>query len=150
MAQSFACMHIHLIFSTKRREPIQSDAMRPRLFEYVGGILRSERSVLRAAGGMPDHAHWLVSLHRQTSVADALRRIKASSSRWIHDQYPELRQFAWQAGYGAFAVSYSNLDAVEAYIRGQAEHHRTRSFQEEFIAFLRRHDIGFDERCLWD
>jgi putative transposase len=150
MSQSFACLNYHLIFSTKRREPILSDAIRPRLFEYVGGILRSGRSVLRTAGGTPDHAHWLVSLHQQMSVADALREIKASSSRWIHDQYPAMRQFAWQAGYGAFAVSYSNLGAVEAYIKGQAEHHRATSFQEEFLAFLKRHEITFDERYLWD
>ena len=99
---------------------------------------------------MPDHTHWLVSLHQQTSVADALRQIKASSSKWIHDQYPEMSQFSWQVGYGAFAVSYSNLGGVETYIQGQAEHHRKVTFQEEFIAFLKRHDISFDEKYLWD
>jgi putative transposase len=149
MAQSFACLNYHFIFSTKHREPLLSDDIRTPLFEYVGGILRSERSTLRAAGGMPDHTHWLVSLHKQTSVADALRQIKARSSRWIHDEYPELRQFAWQVGYGAFAVSYSNLASVEAYIRGQSEHHRTISFQEEFVAFLERHDIPYDDQYLW-
>ena len=149
MPQSFACLHYHLIFSTKHREPILSDAMRPRLYEYVGGILRSGKSTLKAAGGMPDHVRWLVSLHQQTSVADALRQIKASSSKWIHGQFPELSRFAWQAGYGAFAVSYSNLDAVEAYIRGQAEHHRVMSFQEEFRVFLKKHQMDLDERYLW-
>lgn len=150
MAQSFASLHYHLIFGTKGREPILADAIRPRLYEYVGGMLRAGRSKLLAAGGMPDHTHWLVSLHRQTSVAEALRQIKASSSKWIHDQYPEMSHFAWQVGYGAFAVSYSNLEAVESYIRGQAEHHRTTTFQEEFRAFLKHHDIAFDERYLWD
>jgi putative transposase len=150
MPQSFVSLHYHLIFSTKRREPVLTDVLRPRLFEYVGGMLRAGRSKLIAAGGMPDHTHWLVSLHQQTSVAEVLRHIKASSSKWIHDQYPQLGQFAWQAGYGAFAVSYSNLEAVASYIRGQAEHHRTTSFQEEFLAFLRRHDLAYDDRYLWD
>jgi REP-associated tyrosine transposase len=150
MAQSLVCLNYHLIFSTKRREPILLDAIRPRLYEYVGGILRSRRSILIAAGGMPDHTHWLVSLHQQTSVADILREMKASSSKWLHDLSPEMSHFAWQAGYAAFAVSYSNLTTVEAYIRGQAEHHRTISFQEELLAFLRRHGIVYDERYLWD
>ncbi len=150
MPQSFVCLNYHLIFATKGREPLLSDAMRPRLFEYVGGILRAGRSRLVAAGGMPDHTHWLVSLHQQTSVAEALRQIKASSSKWIHEQYPEMSHFAWQAGYGAFAVSYSNLGTVETYIRGQADHHRTTTFQEEYLAFLKRHGIAFDERYLWD
>ena len=83
-------------------------------------------------------------------MSDALRTIKASSSKWIHESFPEMRHFAWQAGYGAFAVSYSNLEAVERYIEGQAEHHRTMTFQEEFLAFLRRHGIRFDERYLWE
>jgi putative transposase len=149
MAQSFVSLNYHLIFSTKGREPILSDAIRPRLYEYVGGMLRAGQSKLIAAGSMPDHTHWLVSLHQQSSVAETLRQIKATSSRWIHDQFTEMRHFAWQAGYGALAVSYSNLAAVESYIRGQAEHHRTTTFQEEFLAFLKRHDIAFDERYLW-
>ncbi len=150
MAQSFVCSNYHLIFATKGREPTLLNLIRPRLYEYVGGILRAGRSKLLAAGGMPDHTHWLVSLHQQTSVADALRQIKATSSKWIHDENAEMGHFAWQTGYGAFAVSYSNLAAVESYIQGQAEHHRTTTFQEEFLAFLRRHDIAFDERYLWD
>jgi len=150
MPQSFVCLNYHLIFSTRLREPILSDTLRPRLFEYVGGILRAERSTLVAAGGMPDHTHWLVSLHQQLAVADALRTIKACSSKWIHEQDPEMRHFAWQAGYGAFSVSYSNLTAVESSIRGQAKHHRSTTFQEEYLAFLKRHDIAFDERYLWD
>jgi putative transposase len=150
MAQSFACLNYHLIFSTKDREPILSDAMRPRLYEYVGGILRAGKSKLIAAGGMPDHTHWLVSLHQQSSVSETLRQIKASSSKWIHDQYPAMGHFTWQAGYGAFAISYSNLASVESYIRGQAKHHQTTTFQEEFLTFLARHDFAFNEHYLWE
>jgi putative transposase len=150
MPQSYVCLHYHLIFSTRHREPVLADSLRPQLYQYVGGILRAERSKLHASGGTADHTHWLVSLHQGISVADALRTIKACSSKWIHETFPEMRYFAWQAGYGAFAVSYSNLAAVERYIEGQADHHRTVTFQEEFLAFLNRHGIPFDERYLWD
>jgi REP element-mobilizing transposase RayT len=83
------------------------------------------------------------------SISEALRIIKANSSGWIHDTFPDMREFAWQAGYGAFAVSYSNIDSVKQYIANQAEHHRVKSFKEEFVEFLRRHDIQFDEKYLW-
>ena len=150
MPQAFVSLNYHLIFSTKGREPTLADDLRPRLFEYVGGILRADGSRLLAAGGMPDHTHWLVSLHQKTSVADTLRVIKTNSSKWIHESFPDLQGFAWQAGYGAFSVSLSNLEKVEAYLHGQEEHHKRVTFQEEYLAFLRRHRMTFDERYLWD
>jgi REP element-mobilizing transposase RayT len=101
------------------------------------------------AGGMPDHVHLLVSLGRTLSVADAVRLIKSNSSGWTHEEL-RLPDFQWQTGYGAFAVSYSNIDPVKAYIANQAEHHRTRTFQDEFRAFLRRHHLEWDERYVWD
>jgi REP element-mobilizing transposase RayT len=150
MPQSFACLHHHLIFSTRLREPTLDLNLLPGLFQYIGGILRGEGCALVAAGGMRDHVHLLASLSREISVAEVLRRIKSHSSKWIHETQPERRGFAWQAGYGAFAVSYSHLDQVKAYLARQAEHHRTVTFQEEFRAFLKRHDIAYDERYLWD
>ena len=150
MPQSFACLHHHLIFSTKNRAPLITADLQPRLFEYIGGILRSQGSSLVGAGGMPDHVHLLVSLDRQVSIAETLRVVKANSSRWVHETFPALSGFAWQAGYGAFAVSYSHLERVKAYLSRQAEHHRLVTFQEEFIAFLVRHGIEYDERHIWD
>jgi putative transposase len=150
MPQSFACLYHHVIFSTKNREPLLADALRPRLYEYVGGILRAEKSSLVAAGGMPDHVHWLISLHRQTSISDTLRLIKTNSSKWIHETFPDLQGFSWQAGYGAFSVSFSRLPDVKHYIAIQEEHHRTMTFQEEFLSFLKRHEVSYDERYLWD
>ena len=94
--------------------------------------------------------HLLVSLGRESSVADFLRQFKGSSSRWIHDTIPDLRGFAWQAGYAAFAVSFSHVETVKRYIATQADHHRSVTFREEFLAFLRRHDLEFEERYLWD
>jgi REP element-mobilizing transposase RayT len=150
MPQSYASLHHHLIFSTRHRAPILDAEFLPRLYQYVGGILRAEGCVLVAAGGTPDHIHLLVSLSRENSVAETLRQIKANSSKWIHETDPDRAGFAWQAGYGAFAVSYSRLESVKAYLARQAEHHRTHTFQEEFRAFLLRHHITFDERYLWD
>jgi putative transposase len=150
MPQSFACLHHHLIFATKGRAPLITPDLQPRLYDYIGGILRSEGCALIAAGGMPDHVHLLVSLGKQVSISEALRIVKANSSRWIHETFPAVSGFAWQVGYGAFAVSFSHLDKVKAYVSRQAEHHRRMTFQEEFVAFLDRHGIEYDERYLWD
>jgi REP element-mobilizing transposase RayT len=150
MPQSFTCLHYHVVFSTKNRLPTITADLQPRLDAYFGGILRSEKSVLLAAGGTTDHVHLLCSLSKELAVVDALRLLKANSSKWIHETFPEHRAFAWQAGYGAFAVSYSHLDNVKRYIAGQAEHHRRWTFQEELVAFLRKHHIEFKEQYLWD
>jgi REP element-mobilizing transposase RayT len=150
MAQSFACLHCHFIFSTKNRLPLITTDLQTRLYEYIGGILRAEKCVLVAAGGMPDHLHLLCSFSKELAVAPALRLIKANSSKWIHETFPQYRAFAWQTGYGAFAVSYSHVDRVKRYIAGQEKHHRRTTFQEEFLAFLKRHRIEYDERYLWD
>lgn len=149
MPQSFASLHCHIVFSTKHRQPQISDELRPRLFEYIGGILRNQSSCLIAAGGVPDHIHLLVSLGRTIAVADAVRIVKTNSSSWIHEEL-RLPEFGWQDGYGAFAVSYSNVESVKQYLANQAEHHRSRTFQEEFREFLRRHGLEWDERYIWD
>ena len=145
MPQSFAALYCHIIFSTKHREPLISRELQPRLFAYIGGGLRDEGNTLLAAGGMPDHVHLLASLSRQTSVAEVVRLVKANSSGWVHQTFSELRGFSWQNGYGAFSVSASTLPAVKRYLAGQEEHHRRRTFQEEFVEFLKRHEVEYDE-----
>ena len=149
MPQSFASLHCHIIFSTKHRQPEIAPEIQPRLFEYVGGILRNNSCRLIAAGGIPDHVHLLVSLGRTLSVADAIRLIKSNSSGWFHDEL-QLPDFQWQTGYAAFAVSFSNIDSVKSYLANQTEHHRQQSFQDEFREFLRRHHLEWDERYVWD
>lgn len=124
--------------------------MQPRLYDYIGGILRAEDSCLLAAGGMPDHVHLLARLNKQLSMADALRLIKANSSKWVHETFSDQSTFAWQTGYAAFAVSYSALEKVKRYLANQVEHHRKMTFQEELLALLKRHSMEFDERYLWD
>lgn len=150
MPQSFTCLHYHLIFSTKHRLPTITKDLQPRLYEYFGGVLREHGSRLVSAGGMPDHVHLLVSLNKQLATSDALRLIKSNSSKWIHETYPELSDFNWQDGYAAFAVSYSSIPDVKRYLVNQAEHHCKKTFQEEFVEFLKRHEIEYDVRYLWD
>ena len=150
MPSSYTCLRYHLIWSTKHREPLIVDEFRDRLFEYIGGILRGHGGKLLAAGGMPDHVHLLADVSKQQAIADAVRDIKANSSGWIHETFPQHRAFAWQTGYGAFTVSYSNVETVKRYIANQAEHHRVRSFQEEFVEFLRKHEVEYEEKYLWE
>jgi REP element-mobilizing transposase RayT len=150
MPQSYTCLHYHLIFSTKNRVPVIAAELEPRLYEYVGGIIRAHKGTLIAAGGMPDHVHLLCSLSKELALADALRLIKTNSSKWVHETFADQQGFAWQAGYGAFAVSYSNLDSVKQYILQQKEHHHRLSYQEEFVTSLKRHNISFEEKYLWE
>jgi REP element-mobilizing transposase RayT len=149
MPQSFGSLHCHIVFSTKHRRPQIKPDVQPRLFEYIGGIVRNHSSALIAAGGMPDHVHLLVSVGRTLSVADLLRLVKSNSSGWIRDEWGNA-DFSWQDGYAAFAVSVSNLDDVRAYLANQEQHHRRLSFQDEFRALLKRHDLEWDERYVWD
>jgi REP element-mobilizing transposase RayT len=150
MPSSYTCLRYHLIWSTKHREPLIADDLREQLLQYIGGICRNHGGKLLAAGGMPDHLHLLADLSKQQAMADAVRDIKANASAWVHETFPQYQAFAWQTGYAAFTVSYSGTDAVKQYVAQQAEHHRVRTFQEEFIEFLRRHEIEFDERYLWE
>jgi REP element-mobilizing transposase RayT len=149
MPQSFTCLHYHIVFGTKDRRPMIGDDIRNRLYEYIGGIVSENKSRLVAIGGMPDHVHLLVSVSKELSISDALRLIKTNSSKWVHETFPEHGAFAWQAGYGAFAVSFSNVDAVKRYIADQETHHRRVDFKTEFMTLLKRHEIEFEERYLW-
>lgn len=150
MPQSFACLNCHIVFSTKNRKTWILPELSARLYEYLGGTIRGIGGSLLAAGGTPDHVHLLVSLGKTNSIADFVRDVKSNSSKWIHETFPKMAHFGWQNGYGAFAVSYSNLGEVKRYIASQEEHHRVRSFQEEFLAFLKRHNMKYDERYVWD
>lgn len=150
MPQSFVSLHCHIIFSTKDRRPLIDADLTPRLYEYIGGTIRNQGGKLMAAGGIADHVHLLVSLGKTMAVSDLVRDIKANSSGWIHHEFSNKRKFAWQAGYGGFSVSFSNLSRLKQYIANQAEHHRVRTFKEEFLALLNRHGIEYDEKHVWD
>ena len=150
MAQTFSQILLHIVFSTKERHPFITPHIRPRLYDYIGGIIRQQRGVLYAIGGMPDHVHLLIRWRPDESVSDLMRRVKGASSHWIHETYPELAAFAWQAGYAAFSVSKSSENAVKAYIANQEEHHRSRSFKEELLALLLTHGVEFEERWVFE
>jgi REP element-mobilizing transposase RayT len=150
MPQSYTCLHYHLVFSTKGRAPLITPDLRPRLWEYLGGIVRGEGGVPIQIGGTADHVHLLVTLRQQPALADFMRQLKAGSSGWVHDTFPTATEFWWQTGYGAFTVSHSGIEAVKAYVANQEVHHKGRTFQDEFRELLVRHGIEFDEKYLWD
>jgi putative transposase len=150
MGQSFTCLHYHIVFSTAHRQATIQPVIQQRLYEYFGGIIRAKKGALIASGGMADHIHLLARLHAQTAVSDLMRELKSNSSGWIHDTFPAFGSFAWQTGYAAFSVSYSNLDQVRTYIENQAEHHLGIDFKLELVSLLDRHEIPYDPRYLFD
>src|SRR6516162_8954241 len=150
MPQSLAKLYVHVIFSTKQREPLLADGWREKLFRVLGGAANNLGCQSLIVGGMADHVHMLFQVDRKIAVADAISKIKSTSSLWIRQTQPELAEFHWQSGYAAFSVSQSSVEAVRAYIRDQAKHHRKQSFQDELRGWLRRYEIEWDERYVWD
>lgn len=150
MPQSYTCLHYHLVFSTKNRLPVIVPRIRVRLWEYLGGIVRNSGGMPIQIGGTEDHVHLLVTLRQQPALSEFMRELKAVSSGWVHETYPEAANFWWQTGYGAFTVSHSGIGAVKAYIANQEEHHKERTFQDEFRMLLVKHGISFEEKYLLD
>jgi putative transposase len=150
MGHTFSNLLVHMIFSTRGRLPLIRDDIRPRLYEYLSGLARGEFGSAPSIGGTANHIHGLLVLKTDVSVAEAARKWKGLSSKWVHETFPGAKDFAWQAGYGVFSVSRSNAPKVVAYIEGQAEHHRKVTFEEEFIEFLERHQVPYDPRYVWD
>ncbi|HEY8961392.1 MAG TPA: IS200/IS605 family transposase [Luteolibacter sp.] len=150
MPQSLARLHIHLVFSTKGREPSISDAVRDSLHAYMAVVLENLGCPAVLINSVEDHVHLLFDLGRKISVSKAVEEVKKTSSKWLKTNGAVFANFSWQAGYGAFAVSESNLAAVREYIANQREHHRKKTFQNEYRQFLERHRIAFDERYVWD
>ena len=149
MPHSYSTLLTHVVFSTKDRMRFMDAQIRPDLFAYMGGIVREMQCTARVINGPEDHVHMLISLGADVAIAECLRVVKTNSSRWVHEKFGNHRNFAWQAGYGAFSVSASNEKQVIKYIRDQERHHRRMTFREEFMALLRNHGVAFDERYLW-
>jgi REP element-mobilizing transposase RayT len=150
MPQSLAAIYVHLIFSTKNREPSIRPEIEDELRAYIGGILRELESPMLCANGTTDHVHILFRLGRKIALAELVEEIKKRSSKWIKTKGPEYRDFYWQNGYGAFSIGQSGVDDLKRYIARQKEHHSIKSFQDEFRAFLVKYKIEFDERYVWD
>jgi len=149
MPQSLSKVLVHLIFSTKNREPLIAPEIRPRLHAYLVGILDNLKSPSLRTGGVADHVHILFALGRTISQADLIEEVKKSSSKWMKAE-GGVPEFTWQAGYGAFSIGESQADTAIRYIQSQEEHHRKVTFQEEFRKFLDRYIVAYDERYVWD
>ena len=147
---SYVSSYFHCVFSTKDRRPLITEELRERLWPYLGGIARENKMKALAIGGVADHVHLLLSLPTTMPIAKAMQLIKGGSSKWVHETFPDQRLFAWQTKYGAFSTSVSQLDGIINYIETQEEHHRKMSFQEEFLALLKKHRIEYDDRYLWE
>jgi REP element-mobilizing transposase RayT len=150
MGQSLSNIFVHLVFSTRKRQPFLTPSLRPSLHKYIASIFDDNGCHLVVINSQADHVHVLFELSGQVMLCKVIERVKAASSRWLKTQDKGLDSFAWQSGYGAFSVSRSNLDHVREYILNQEEHHRVRTFQDELKALLKKHKIAYDERFLWD
>ena len=151
MAQSLARLWTHLIFSTKERYPFLIDAaVRSEMHSYLATVLRTHDCPTLIIGGCADHVHALFTLSRNQSIATIVKEAKRTSSAWIKTVERRYSKFRWQAGYGAFSVSQSHVGEVRRYIERQEEHHRRKTFQDEFRAFLKKYEVEYDERYVWD
>jgi putative transposase len=150
MANTYTALHYHFVCSTKHRKPWITPDIEERIWEYLGGIAKENKIKPLKIGGVDDHIHMLLGAPPTLAPSKIAQLIKGGSSAWIHDTFPKLREFAWQDGYGAFTVSKSLVPDVIAYILNQREHHRVKTFKEEYLALLERHGIDFDERYVWD
>jgi REP element-mobilizing transposase RayT len=140
---SYTSLNYHIVFSTKQRKPFLETEHIQATCKYIGGILRNHKGCLLTGSGIANHLHLAASLHPQSNLSETVQAIKGNTSKWLHENYPELKLFRWQEGYSAFSVSQSALDTVIAYIHNQPTHHKKMTFEEELISLLKKHKIDF-------
>ncbi len=150
MGQSLARLSTHIIFSTKYRQPLIDDKIEPSLDAYLGGVCNIMDSIPIKVGGYKDHVHILCLLSKKIALMDLLEEVKKRSSKWIKEQGKAYEHFYWQNGYRAFAVNPSEIDVVINYIERQHEHHQKKNFQDEYRGFLKKYNVEYDERYVWD
>jgi REP element-mobilizing transposase RayT len=150
MPSTYTNLLYHIIFSTKERRPFINAKLRVELHKYIGGISRDLKGEPIEIGGVEDHIHILTKLPATLALSDALREIKANSSKWAGERPDLVRAFAWQTGYAAFTVSKSQCPTVRKYVGNQEDHHRKKTFKQELVSLLKKNDIDYDERYLWD
>jgi putative transposase len=150
MSQSLSQVYVHIVFSTKERHPFIQPDVETELFAYMGDAIKRLGGTPHLINGTTDHVHLLSSLPRTIALSMYIEDIKRNSSRWIKTKDSDYQKFGWQNGYGAFSVSSSQKDAVISYIAGQKEHHRTVTFKDEFLAFLKKYNVEYNEQYLWD
>jgi REP element-mobilizing transposase RayT len=150
MAQTLVKLYVHLIFSTKHRADFIPTEIEEELFAYIGGIVGNNKSKLLAAGGTANHVHFLISMSKIIKLSDLVGDIKRDSSKWIKTKGEAYRLFGWQDGYGAFSVGHTQIYDVKKYIANQRMRHAKVSFEDEFRYFLKKYDVEYDERYVWD
>jgi putative transposase len=150
MIHTYSNIYIHYIFATKNHAKIIRKEIQPRLWSYIGGIARNNKMRALQVGGITDHVHLILSIPPTITIAKAIQLIKGNTSKWINEEKIITGGFAWQEGYGAFSVSYSQLDIVIRYIQNQAIHHRKFTFKEEYLKLLAKYKINYNDRYLWD
>jgi len=150
MSHTYTSQLLHCVFSTKERSRLITPDLQQRLWPYMGGIARDNKMKALAIGGVEDHVHLLLSLPATLSISKGMQLIKGGSSKWVHDTFPDHQDFAWQEGYGAFSIGISDVAKTTAYIENQIQHHTRRDFQTEFLVFLKKHGIQYDEQYIWD
>lgn len=150
MSESLSSILVHLVFSTKNREPFITPAVETELHPYMAKVFRELKSPSLAIDGTADHVHILFSLARIITIADAVEEVKTNTSKWIKTKGREFRNFHWQRGYGAFSIGQSNVETLKRYIRRQKEPHRRVTFQDEYRKFLKAYGIDYDENYVWD
>jgi putative transposase len=147
---TYSQLLLHVVFATKHRQPWITAAVADRLHDYIGGVIRAEHGVPQGIGGVEDHVHAYLRWRPDGSISDLMRTVKSRSSKWVHETFPELRDFAWQEGYSVFSVSKSQEEAVKRYIAGQAEHHKQVDFKTELLRLFKAHGIEFEEKYVFD
>jgi REP element-mobilizing transposase RayT len=150
MAQPLSCILVHTIFSTKSRTPWIQKEIRKDLYDYMSAISRSYNSHIYHINGIEDHVHILLSLPRTIALADLIEEIKKGSSKWVKTKGIKYHNFAWQKGYGAFSIGKSSYKGLVDYIINQEEHHKKISFQDEYRSFLKKYEVHYDEKYVWD
>ncbi|MFA5206599.1 MAG: IS200/IS605 family transposase [Lentisphaeria bacterium] len=148
MGNSYISRHIHAVFRTKNNAPFLSPSVQEQMYPYLGGIAKEHHMKLLKVGGIEDHVHLLLSVPPDLAVTKAMQILKGGSSKWIHITVPSLLSFSWQEGYGAFSIGVSQIAPTASYIANQRDHHQNMNFNYEFIAFLKKHGIPYDERYL--
>ena len=150
MSQSLSDIILHIVFSTKDREPLIHTDIEEELYRYISGVCRNFDSPIIIINGVADHLHLLLNLAKTLSSSKLISDIKSNSSRWIKTKGTPYRNFSWQSGYGAFSVSRTNVDSAAKYISLQKEHHKILGFKEEYLSMLNRAHISYDEKFLWN
>lgn len=149
MANTYTQLHIHIIFAVKYREGVVQNSWREELYKYIAGIIQTHNHKLMAINGMPDHIHILIGMRPTQSLSELLQDIKGSSSKWINEKKFVRGKFEWQEGYGAFSYGKSQIKSVIEYIEKQEEHHKKHTFREEYLAFLQKFEVEYDEKYIF-